>query len=219
MVCQAQGLGERPDVIVGEAQGLDLGELGVLGKRGEDLAQRVQRGIEVVHAVALTVVGLQSTGLLDALHRLGRLGAAGNGSRPGGAPLALMNQTQQPRGPAALGSGRRAAQPAGPDLGSALPARPARRAQLLLLLLVGAGRQRGEGGRGGGGRAEQHQHVLFLLQLQGLRFDKHPTEDSGEGERTKRAVNTEAEARSRCQWEVVLRAPARTGSEPRQGRT
>lgn len=145
MVRQAQGLGERPDVIVGEAQGLDLGELGVLGERGEYLAQRVQRRIEVVHAVALTVVGLQSTGLLDALHRLGRLGAAGNRPRPGGAPLALMHQTQQPRGSAALGSGRRAAQSPGPGLCPTRPARPARRAQLLLFLLVGAGRQRGEG--------------------------------------------------------------------------
>ena len=36
----------------------------------------------VVHAVTLAVVGLQPAGLLDALRRLGGLGAAGSYSRP-----------------------------------------------------------------------------------------------------------------------------------------
>lgn len=125
MIRQAQGLGERPDVVMGEAQGLDLGELGVLGERGEHLAQRVQCRVEVVHAVSLAVVGLQSTGLLDALHGLGGLGASGDGPRPRGAPFAIVHQTQQPCGPAALRTRSRAAPRPLPGLSPALPTRPA----------------------------------------------------------------------------------------------
>lgn len=38
---QAEGLGERPDVVVGETQSLDLGELGVVGESGQDAAELV----------------------------------------------------------------------------------------------------------------------------------------------------------------------------------
>ena len=58
VVRYAQRLRQRPDIIVGEAQRLDLGELRVVRKGGQDTAQRVQRRVEVMHPIALAVVGL-----------------------------------------------------------------------------------------------------------------------------------------------------------------
>lgn len=54
----AQSLRQRPNVIVGEAQGLDLGELGVFRKGGQGHAQPLQSVVQRVHPVPLAVVGL-----------------------------------------------------------------------------------------------------------------------------------------------------------------
>lgn len=58
---QTEGLGEGPDVVVSEAQGFDFGEFGVVGEGRQDAAEFIQRGVEVVHAVPLPVVGFHPT--------------------------------------------------------------------------------------------------------------------------------------------------------------
>lgn len=62
----AEGLLERPDVVVGEAEGLDLGELGVLGEGGQGHAETFEGVVERVHAVTLAVVRLHAPVALDA---------------------------------------------------------------------------------------------------------------------------------------------------------
>lgn len=58
LVGHPQSFGQSPDVVVSEAQGLDLGQLGVLGQSWQDASQRVQSRVQIVHAVALSVVRL-----------------------------------------------------------------------------------------------------------------------------------------------------------------
>lgn len=70
---------------MGEAQGLDLGELGILGEGGQHLSELVQGRVQVVHAVPLPVVGFQPPGLLDLHDHLSVLGGA-----PGPVPLGLV---------------------------------------------------------------------------------------------------------------------------------
>jgi hypothetical protein len=60
LIRQAQCLSKSPDVIVGEAQRLDLGELSVIREGGQHTSQCVQRSVQVVHAVALAVVGFDA---------------------------------------------------------------------------------------------------------------------------------------------------------------
>lgn len=59
LVGHPQSFGQSPDVVVSEAQGLDLGQFGVLGQSRQDASQRVQSRVQVVHAVALSVVRLR----------------------------------------------------------------------------------------------------------------------------------------------------------------
>ncbi len=51
-------LSQRPDVVVGESQRLDLGQLCLVWKCGQHVPQLLQCHVEHVHAVALAVVGL-----------------------------------------------------------------------------------------------------------------------------------------------------------------
>lgn len=66
-VGQAQGLSQGPDVVACEAQRLDLGQLGVLRQRRQDVPQGVQSRVQVVHPVALPVVRLPPAPALSAL--------------------------------------------------------------------------------------------------------------------------------------------------------
>lgn len=59
LVAHAQSLRQRPDVVVGKAQSFYLSEFGVFGQRGQDAPERVQCRVQVVHPVALSVVGLR----------------------------------------------------------------------------------------------------------------------------------------------------------------
>lgn len=73
LVRQAQSLRQSPDVVVGEAQRLNLGELGVVGEGGQHAAQRIQRRVQVVHTVSLAVVGLDASAPAQRVQQ--RLGA------------------------------------------------------------------------------------------------------------------------------------------------
>jgi hypothetical protein len=57
----AKGLLQGPDVVVGEAQRLDLGELGVLGEGRQGHAQPLQGVVQGVHPVALPIVRLDAS--------------------------------------------------------------------------------------------------------------------------------------------------------------
>lgn len=57
----SQRLGQGPDVVVGETEGLDFRELGVLRKRGQRHPQAFQRVVQSVHPVPLAIVRLYST--------------------------------------------------------------------------------------------------------------------------------------------------------------
>ena len=52
---------QGPDVVVGEPQGLDLGQLGLVRKGGQDQTELLQGAVQHLHPVALTVIGLGST--------------------------------------------------------------------------------------------------------------------------------------------------------------
>ena len=51
-------LRQGPDVVVGEPQGLDLGQLRLVRKGGQDQAELLQGAVQHLHPVALTVIGL-----------------------------------------------------------------------------------------------------------------------------------------------------------------
>ena len=53
---------------MGEAQSLDLGELGLVGEGRQNLPQLVQRVVQVMHAVPLAVVGLHPPVFLHHMH-------------------------------------------------------------------------------------------------------------------------------------------------------
>ncbi len=70
-----QSLAQRKDVVVRKPQSLDLGQLGVVGGAGQHVAQRVQRLVQAVHAVPLTVVRLDTSVLLELQDQTRTLGA------------------------------------------------------------------------------------------------------------------------------------------------
>ena len=60
-----QGLGQRPDVVVGESEGFDLGQFCLVRKCRQDESQFFEGHVQHVHAVALAVVGLCPSQLFD----------------------------------------------------------------------------------------------------------------------------------------------------------
>lgn len=64
----AQRLRHRPNVVVGEAQRLDLGQLGVLRESRQHAAQSLQRVVQHVHAVSFAVIGLDAPRPLQPHH-------------------------------------------------------------------------------------------------------------------------------------------------------
>ena len=72
----AEALSEGPDVVIGKAQGLNLGEFCLVGEGGQDQAQLLKGQVEHVHAVPLAVIGLGAAGAAQAkswvFQRLGK---------------------------------------------------------------------------------------------------------------------------------------------------
>lgn len=91
-----QSLAEGPDVVVGEAKGLDLGEFGVVRSGGEDGAESVECVVEHVHTVTLTVVGFHSTVAADAGDVVGTLGTTSNPSGATPSSCSTASYTHNP---------------------------------------------------------------------------------------------------------------------------
>ena len=66
-----EGFGERPNVVVGESQRLDLGQLRLVGEGRQDHPQLLEGHVEHVHAVALAIIGLGPAQPLQPLHLAG----------------------------------------------------------------------------------------------------------------------------------------------------
>lgn len=58
-------LREGEDVVVGETEGLDLGQLRLFRESGQSRAEAIQGVVEHVHPVPLTIVRLHPASLLD----------------------------------------------------------------------------------------------------------------------------------------------------------
>ena len=102
-VHRPDGLLEGPDVVVGEPQRLDLGQLGLVGKGGQDCPQLFQGLVQRLHPRPLPVVGLGPPQPLEVDHvRRRLLDQPVLGPPPDGPSAGLQPARLQPAGPLLL---------------------------------------------------------------------------------------------------------------------